>query len=118
MPDGSHPGRDVDAEVTERGPDSRDPRIAACLRQYWRTNVAIMAVLLCIWAAVGLGCGVLFADWLNQFSLGGYPLGFWFAQQGSIIAFVLLILIYCVLLNRLDRKHREQLRQIRQANAT
>ena len=76
---------------------------------------AIMAVLLVIWAIVGLGCGVLFADWLNQWNLigSGYPLGFWFAQQGSIIVFVLLILVYCLLLNRLDAKHHEELEQLR-----
>ncbi len=90
---------------------------AACLRRYWRRNIAIMAVLLTIWAFVGLGCGILWADWLNQFRLGGFPLGFWFAQQGSIITFVVLILIYCVLLNQLDRKHHEELMQLRQQDA-
>lgn len=66
-----------------------------------------MAVLLSIWAAVSLGCGILLADVLNAYSLPGtgYPLGFWFAQQGSIVVFVVLILIYCVLLNRLDSRH-------------
>jgi putative solute:sodium symporter small subunit len=64
-----------------------------------------MGVLLLIWAVVGLGAGVLFADFLNQWSLGGYPLGFWFAQQGSIIVFVVLILVYAVMMNRLDREH-------------
>ena len=96
----------------ESSPDP-DPRIAASLRRYWRRNVAIMAVLLCIWAFVGLGCGVLWADWLNQFRVAGFPLGFWFAQQGSIITFVLLILIYCVLLNRLDKQHHNELTALR-----
>lgn len=72
---------------------------------YWRKNLRIMAVLLAIWAIVGLGAGVLFADFLNQWSLGGYPLGFWFAQQGSIIVFVVLILVYALMMNRLDREH-------------
>ena len=71
-----------------------------------------MAVLLVLWAAVGLGCGVLFADWLNQFQLGGFPLGFWFAQQGSIVTFVALILVYALLLNRLERRHRAELEEI------
>jgi len=88
---------------------------AAALKRYWRANVTIMAVLLTIWAAVGLGCGVLFADWLNEhFRLGGYPLGFWFAQQGSIMTFVLIILAYCILLNRLDNKHHRELERIKQ----
>ena len=93
----------------------RDP--AAALKRYWRTNVLYMVVLLLIWAVVGLGCGVLFADWLNQFRLPGtaVPLGFWFAQQGSIIVFVLLILVYCLLMNRLDRKHHARLQRLRRA---
>ena len=75
------------------------------MQGYWQKNVSIMAVLLAIWAFVGLGCGVLFADWLNQFKLGGFPLGFWFAQQGSIIVFIILILVYAILLNRLDDEY-------------
>ena len=63
-----------------------------------------MIVLLAIWAFVGLGCGVLFADWLNQFKIGGFPLGFWFAQQGSIYVFVVLIFVYVKLMNRLDQE--------------
>ena len=98
------------------GPDLHRPEVVAALRSYWRKNVMIMIVLLVIWAAAGLGCGVLWADWLNQFKLPGtgFKLGFWFAQQGSIIVFVLLILVYCVLLNRLDRKHHDELRRLRE----
>lgn len=80
---------------------------------YWRANLMIMRVLLGVWALVGLGCGVLWADWLNQYKIGGYPLGFWFAQQGSIIVFVVLILVYALMLNRLDRKHHEAVEQLR-----
>lgn len=90
-------------------PRPDDPAVKAALSRYWRSNVTIMVVLLTVWAIAGLGCGVLFADKLNAFKLGGYPLGFWFAQQGSIIVFVLLILTYCLLLNRLDKKHHAEL---------
>lgn len=78
------------------------------LERYWISNLRIIAVLIPLWAAVSLGCGILFAEWLNHVNLPGtgYPLGFWFAQQGSILAFVLLILVYCILMNRLDAKHR------------
>lgn len=77
------------------------------LERYWISNMRIVATLIPIWAAVSLGCGVLWADRLNEYRLPGtgYPLGFWFAQQGSIFVFVLLILIYCVLMNRLDARH-------------
>lgn len=90
----------------------RDPRVAEAIDRYWKRNLSIMAVLLLIWAAVGLGAGVLFADTLNAWSLGGIPLGFWFAQQGSIIVFVVLILVYALTLNRLDRQHHEDLAAI------
>lgn len=101
---------DQELAVTGTPPAKGDPEaIAAALKRYWRSNITIMAVLLSIWAIVGLGCGVLLADLLNQFQIGGYPLGFWFAQQGSIIAFVLLILVYCVFLNKLDKKHHDEL---------
>ncbi|MEM7625315.1 MAG: DUF4212 domain-containing protein [Planctomycetota bacterium] len=78
-------------------------------QRYWRSNVTVMVVLLLIWAFVGLGCGILWADWLNdRGSLGGVPLGFWFAQQGSIATFVFIILFYAITMNRLDaRYHRE-----------
>jgi putative solute:sodium symporter small subunit len=86
------------------------------LRRYWRSNLRIMAVLLVVWFVAGLGCGVLWADRLNEFTLPGtaFPLGFWFAQQGSIVVFVVVILIYCLLMNRLDRKHHNELVKIRQ----
>lgn len=79
------------------------------LARYWRSNLRILFVLLTLWAVLGLGCGILFADVLNQFQLGGYPLGFWFAQQGSIAGFVVLIFIYCMLMNGLDAKHHREL---------
>jgi len=97
------------------GPDLHDPAILAALSRYWRTNLIIMLSLLCIWAGVSFGCGILLADWLNQFRLPytGFPLGFWFAQQGSIVVFVLCILVYCLLMNRLDRRHHEELERLR-----
>lgn len=72
-------------------------------RRYWRTNVKIVAVLLAVWAAVSLGCGVLFVNQLNAIQLGGYKLGFWFAQQGSIYIFIALIFVYALLMDREDR---------------
>jgi len=88
----------------------KEARIQASLKRYWRKNLWIMGGLLALWAMAGLGCGILFADYLNQFHfLGtGYPLGFWFAHQGSMIIFVLLILTYCILMNRLDMQHHRE----------
>lgn len=104
------------ADQPSQSPDLHDPRVVAAIDRYWRRNVALMVVLLVIWAAVGLGCGVILADWLNQFRVAGLPLGFWFAQQGSIVVFVLLILVYAVVMNRLDRKHRHEMRRLREGN--
>ena len=98
--------------------DLRDPRIAESVRRYWRKNLRVMAACLLVWAFAGLGCGVLFADTLNQFHLGGFPLGFWFAQQGSIVIFVLLILVYGLALNRLDAEHHRDLERIRASGPT
>jgi len=69
-----------------------------------------MGILLAVWALAGLGAGVLFADTLNRLgSIGGFPLGFWFAQQGSIIVFILLILVYAIGMNRLDARYQRDL---------
>lgn len=86
-----------------------DLRVERAIQAYWRRNVRLMLLLLVIWAAVGLGAGVLFADTLSSVRIGGFPLGFWFAQQGSIVVFVLLILVYAVAMNRMDRRHHEEL---------
>ena len=82
-------------------PPTRDPNA------YWRANVRLVGLLLAVWAAVSFGAGIVFVETLNQFTLPGtgFPLGFWFAQQGSIVVFVVLILAYVVLANRLDRAH-------------
>lgn len=75
---------------------------------YWRTNLRYLAILLGIWFLVSYGFGILLVDWLNQFRIGGAKLGFWFAQQGSIYVFVILIFVYVWLMNRLDdRFHRD-----------
>ena len=71
---------------------------------YWRENLKLLKILLVIWFCVSFGFGIILVDWLDQFTFFGFKLGFWFAQQGSIIIFVLLIVIYCFLMNRLDKK--------------
>lgn len=74
-------------------------------RSYWRENLQFMLILLVIWFSVSFGAGILFVDFLDQFRFFGFPLGFWFAQQGSIYAFVVLIFVYIWKMNRLDRKY-------------
>jgi putative solute:sodium symporter small subunit len=96
--------------MSDRGSHRARPGDGAELRRYWRRNVRLMSVLLGFWALAGLGCGVLWADRLNEINvrLGGFPLGFWFAQQGSILVFIVLILVYAAAMNRLDRAHRRE----------
>lgn len=74
-------------------------------RAYWRANVGIVAVLLGVWAVVSFGLSVVFVDALNEIRLGGFRLGFWMAQQGSMYVFVVLIFVYVWLMNRLDRAY-------------
>lgn len=72
---------------------------------YWKRNLRLMGVLLLIWAAVSFGAGILFVEPLNSFSFLGAPFGFWMAQQGSIIVFVLLIAFYVWRMDRLDKEY-------------
>ena len=72
---------------------------------YWKANVRLVLWLLAVWFAVSYGAGILLADWLDQFRLFGFKLGFWFAQQGSIYVFVALIFVYVWRMNQLDREY-------------
>ena len=72
--------------------------------EYWKANLRLMGWLLVVWFVVSYGCGILFVDELNAISLGGFKLGFWFAQQGSIYVFVALIFVYVKKMNKLDRE--------------
>lgn len=74
------------------------------LKDYWKKNLQYLSILLSIWFTVSYGFGILLAPWLNDIRMGGFKLGFWFAQQGSIYVFVILIFIYVYLMNRLDKK--------------
>jgi putative solute:sodium symporter small subunit len=72
---------------------------------YWKKNLRYLGILLTIWFVVSFGAGILFKDALDAFHIGGFPVGFWFAQQGSIYVFVLLIFVYVRLMNKLDKEH-------------
>ena len=74
-------------------------------QDYWRANLKLMSILLAIWALVSFGAGIIFVEPLNNVSILGVPLGFWFAQQGSIVVFVILIFVYVKMMDRLDAKY-------------
>ncbi|MFN3946394.1 MAG: DUF4212 domain-containing protein [Allosphingosinicella sp.] len=74
-------------------------------KDYWRRNVRLLAGLMTMWFIVSFGFGILLRGWLDQFSIAGYPLGFWFAQQGSIYAFIILIFIYVFRMRAIERTH-------------
>ena len=72
---------------------------------YWKENLKYVFILLAVWFIVSFGFGILFKENLDAFSIGGFKLGFWFAQQGSMYTFVILIFIYVRLINKLDKKY-------------
>lgn len=74
------------------------------MKKYWKKNLQYLAILLTVWFIVSFGAGILFAEQLNNIKIGGFKLGFWFAQQGSIYVFVILIFLYVYLMNSLDKE--------------
>jgi putative solute:sodium symporter small subunit len=79
--------------------------MAKDLQAYWRTNITYVLILLAIWALVSYVFGIILVEPLNKFHLGGFPLGFWFANQGSEVIFVIMIFVYCALMNALDKDY-------------
>lgn len=72
---------------------------------YWKENLTYLIGLLAVWFTVSYGFGILFVEQMNNYRIGGAKLGFWFAQQGSIYVFCILIFVYVYLMNRLDKKY-------------
>ena len=93
----SYPTQDIAEDVIQQDRN----------RAYWRANVRLIRNLLIVWGFVSLGCSILFVPLLNHIKLGNLPLGFWMAQQGSIFVFVILIFVYAVKMDKLDRKYRK-----------
>ena len=87
------------SESRQPGAPDNDWRV-----QYWKRNLRLMVGLLVVWFAVSFGAGILFVEQLNEIVIGDFPLGFWFAQQGSIYTFVVLILVYALRMDRLDEE--------------
>ena len=75
------------------------------LQAYWKENLTVISVLLSIWFVVSYVCGILLANPLDAYQIGGFPLGFWFANQGSLVTFVVLIWVYVWWMDRLDIKY-------------
>jgi putative solute:sodium symporter small subunit len=75
------------------------------LKKYWKRNLLYLSILLSCWFIISYGCGIIFANELNSIRIGGFKLGFWFAQQGAIYGFIVIIFIYTMLMNRLDKKY-------------
>ncbi len=75
------------------------------LKNYWKRNLLYLTVLLSFWFIISFGCGILFVHELNHIRIGGFKLGFWFAQQGAIYGFIVVIFVYTYLMNRLDKKY-------------
>lgn len=75
------------------------------LQQYWKENIRYVLILLGIWFLVSYGFGIFMVDSLNSVRIGGAKLGFWFAHQGSMYVFVILIFVYVSLMNKLDKKY-------------
>jgi len=73
-------------------------------KAYWRANLRLTAIMLAIWFAISYLAGIVFVEQLNAINLGGYKLGFWFAQQGSMYGFVVIIFVYAHLMAKIDRK--------------
>lgn len=84
--------------------DNQKTEPADKARLYWRENVKLLCTLLAIWFAVSFGAGILLVDLLNAVQIGGFKLGFWFAQQGSIIVFVILIFVYAARIHAVEKR--------------
>lgn len=82
-----------------------DRSAAEAARGYWKATSRLTIGLLVIWFAVSFGAGILFRDFLDTWSMGGAPLGFWFAQQGAIYVFVVLIFVYCFAMRRIEKAY-------------
>ena len=77
-------------------------------QSYWKSNLKVVFSLLSLWFIASYGFGIIFSDFLDQIKIGGFKLGFWFAQQGSIFVFVIIIFVYGWLMKKLDKKYTEK----------
>ena len=92
------------SEEESQAGNSQDGETSQIESAYWRANIRLLSILMSIWFLVSFGAGILFRPFLDQFSIGGYPLGFWFAQQGSIYVFIALIVIYVRQMRKIEHR--------------
>ena len=102
----SHAERDIVHEGENQPIDGHvdNPATEETAKKYWQANLRLLFSLLAVWFAVSFGAGILLVDVLNNINFFGVPLGFWFAQQGSIYVFVALIFIYTTQMHRIERR--------------
>lgn len=105
MSNPDHDNGSTGGAAGDAGPDADTVETGANEGAYWRENLRLLVSLMAVWFACSFGAGILFRDLLDQFHIGGYPLGFWFAQQGSIYIFIALIVIYVVRMRQIERKY-------------
>ncbi len=96
----------MDRETLVRGAVDRERK------RFWRANLTLTFALLAVWFLLGPLAGIVFVEQLNEVKLGGFPLGFWFAQQGSIVGFIVILLVYAIWMGRLDAVHRRRLESL------
>ena len=80
-------------------------------KHYWKVNIRIMSILLSIWFLVSFCFSIIFVDNLNELNLFGFKFGFWWAQQGSIFTFVILVFVYSILMNKVDREYQKEIKE-------
>lgn len=80
-------------------------------KHYWKVNIRIMSILLSIWFLVSFCFSIIFVDKLNELNLFGFKFGFWWAQQGSIFTFVILVFVYSILMNKVDREYQKEIKE-------
>ncbi|MDG2169017.1 MAG: DUF4212 domain-containing protein [Opitutales bacterium] len=85
--------------------DSSDPNSGNSHAAYWRANIKVLLILVGVWFFASFGMGIIAVDFLDEFAFMGFPFGFWMAQQGSIVVFLIIIAIYAIVMNRMDKRH-------------
>ena len=85
--------------------DSSDPNSGNSHAAYWRANIKVLIILVGVWFFASFGMGIIAVDFLDEFAFMGFPFGFWMAQQGSIVVFLIIIAIYAIVMNRMDKRH-------------